>query len=220
MFQSTPPHGGRLFFSNRWRTSAGFNPRPRTGGDSSLGHWPMAEIVSIHAPARGATSPTPPRPCRPLVSIHAPARGATKSIKLTAFSQQFQSTPPHGGRQTPQESIGFSYNVSIHAPARGATPGKNNPHPDTHVSIHAPARGATFIKIGFWRWSGCFNPRPRTGGDRSLFLDGRLICVSIHAPARGATRRRGSRTRSCWCFNPRPRTGGDQSFSFRDRGRI
>ena len=36
-------------------------------------------------------------------------------------------------------------------------------------------------------WSGCFNPRPRMGGD------------SMRGPPRAATR----------CFNPRPRMGGD-----------
>jgi hypothetical protein len=39
----------------------------------------LAEHVSIHAPARGATTPNPPLEARSAVSIHAPARGATPS---------------------------------------------------------------------------------------------------------------------------------------------
>ena len=56
-------------------------------------------LVSIHAPARGATFAQPRRPLQPHVSIHAPARGAT-SIQANAKRGSY---------------------VSIHAPARGAT---------------------------------------------------------------------------------------------------
>ena len=101
-------------------------------------------VVSIHAPARGATSRLAnisrhkqsfnPRSregsdqeigsfmlVSPKVSIHAPARGATDYIK------------------------GYSYDVvvSIHAPARGATRELVPSARDSSVSIHAPARGAT-----------------------------------------------------------------------------
>jgi len=35
-FQSTPPHGGRQkAFDRKWK-EVGFNPRPRTGGDCSF----------------------------------------------------------------------------------------------------------------------------------------------------------------------------------------
>ena len=57
MFQSTRPHGARL--------------RSRPCFYSSL-------TVSIHAPARGATSRRHRGRSDPRVSIHAPARGATK----------------------------------------------------------------------------------------------------------------------------------------------
>ena len=33
----------------------GFDPRPREGGDATLGELADARAVSIHAPARGAT---------------------------------------------------------------------------------------------------------------------------------------------------------------------
>ncbi|RZB30651.1 MAG: hypothetical protein SRB1_02931 [Desulfobacteraceae bacterium Eth-SRB1] len=55
-----------------------------------------------------------------------------------------------------------------------------------------------------------FNPRPRMGGDWSIFdkrIKGKY--VSIHAPAWGATdeaRRGGTQNPG---FNPRPRMGGD-----------
>ena len=56
MFQSTPPRGGR-----RWRRQNGFrknsfNPRPHAGGDARrLDLCGSRQLVSIHAPTRGAT---------------------------------------------------------------------------------------------------------------------------------------------------------------------
>ncbi|WP_425498229.1 hypothetical protein [Paracoccus amoyensis] len=55
----------------------GFEPRPREGGDIDAFRDDLVIEVSIHAPAKGAT--TPPRYWRRwgMVSIHAPAKGAT-----------------------------------------------------------------------------------------------------------------------------------------------
>jgi len=55
-----------------------FNPRPRTGGDRSC---PVSFLLLV------------------IVSIHAPARGATPGNTCPNSSHiKFQSTPPHGGR--------------------------------------------------------------------------------------------------------------------------
>ena len=59
------------------------------------------------------------------------------------------------------------------------------------VSIHAPAWGATPTAPGRQPPSGCFNPRPRMGGDQANSTD-----------SGGMT-----------CFNPRPRMGGDTTGS-------
>ena len=82
-----------------------------------------------------------------------------------------------------------------------------------------------------------FDPRPRAGGDRQLWAEGKTGSVSIHAPARGATRQpvnalpahefrstppRGGRpcgsamARTESCFDPRPRAGGDPAPRFND----
>ncbi len=56
MFQSTPPHGGRLSCHHSLsRQHLSFNPRPRMGGDKQFAHDKVIDIVSIHAPAWGAT---------------------------------------------------------------------------------------------------------------------------------------------------------------------
>ena len=78
--------------------------------------------ISIHAPARGATSTYQHTHYSTRISIHAPARGATD------FSDFFK----------------FFLRISIHAPARGATVDPFFGSLDHVISIHAPARGATF----------------------------------------------------------------------------
>ena len=83
LFQSAPPCGGRR---GRWRrlrgcSGAGFNPRPRAGGDPAAAiDVYQAPAVSIRAPVRGATGSHRPRP-QPAttVSIRAPVRGATQA---------------------------------------------------------------------------------------------------------------------------------------------
>ena len=142
-----------------------FNPRTRMGCDSGSGATGTLTVVSIHAPAWGATHPVigffNPR----FVSIHAPAWGATVVVRVGVELTQ----------------------VSIHAPAWGATNGSatrlrrtNSFNPRTRmgcdkwqtqgnlasvVSIHAPAWGATARHL--------------------VRADG--VTVSIHAPAWGAT---------------------------------
>ena len=50
MFQSTPSDYAELV-----RGIESFNPRPRAGGDAGVCRWLQQLMVSIHAPARGAT---------------------------------------------------------------------------------------------------------------------------------------------------------------------
>ena len=55
-------------------------------------------MVSIHAPARGATEIERIKAKLIIVSIHAPARGATLQINKGDFEYEFQSTLPRGER--------------------------------------------------------------------------------------------------------------------------
>ena len=102
-FQSTRPHGARRGQSWSWSSKSCFNPRARTGRDVhratiapsgyrfnprartgrdfvSLSAITAVWVVSIHAPARGATHHVVDLACREVVSIHAPARGATRPL--------------------------------------------------------------------------------------------------------------------------------------------
>ncbi len=168
-------------------------------------------VVSIHAPAGGATTIFLPASWRCYVSIHAPAGGATWFYYvIIPYRVRFQSTHPRGVRRCEGQHCRVATEVSIHAPAGGAT-GVSCQHFFTNnVSIHAPAGGATCriclgfrflqrfnprprggcdIKISLCKvFCVCFNPRTRGGCDKSIRSDCAIgIIVSIHAPAGGAT---------------------------------
>ena len=58
--------------------------------------------------------------CR-MISIHAPARGATYNMGLISWIKEFQSTLPRGERLQTFRLYKAEQRISIHAPARGAT---------------------------------------------------------------------------------------------------
>ncbi len=168
MFQSTPPRGGR---------------RATASTLSSAG------IVSIHAPAWGATcanhrlvgqyvgfQSTPPRGGRhPLRTVRTvliwsfnprPRVGGDMHALCDNISlSQFQSTPPRGGRRTrlcPTQSITKFQSTPPRGGRRIVESQNGNME---YVSIHAPAWGATLRNTGSHYTSDRFNPRPRVGGD-------------------------------------------------------
>ena len=124
-----------------------------------------------------------------LISIHAPARGATHVQSVSLKDSQFQSTLPRGERPLDLLLVAVGFLISIHAPARGATFVRRyvdvlsalfqstlprgerllylhgNPVPITLISIHAPARGATIPRTGEIHSTLYFNPRSREGSD-------------------------------------------------------
>ncbi len=127
----------------------GFNPRTHAGCDVKCLRWckmvlvfqsthprgvrpidaiihKTMDVVSIHAPTRGATSIVELPKIVDEVSIHAPTRGATQHIVYLYCLHQ----------------------VSIHAPTRGATDDRKRYDLSERVSIHAPTRGAT-VKLIF-----------------------------------------------------------------------
>ena len=83
IFQSTLPRGERLGgVKNVITGKTDFNPRSREGSDAALKLIRDNEIISIHAPARGATSTAGSDQDAIWISIHAPARGATCQMFL------------------------------------------------------------------------------------------------------------------------------------------
>ena len=84
MFQSTPPHGGRLFPVDKMDICHTFQSTPPHGGrhDGSGEVYPLNN-VSIHAPTWGATDRRGMEPLFSWVSIHAPTWGATVQLQTT-----------------------------------------------------------------------------------------------------------------------------------------
>ena len=97
-------------------------------------------LVSIHAPAWGATRDKRFPGVISAVSIHAPAWGATPNDFNRIYAVQ---------------------EVSIHAPAWGATPPECLFCIPEKVSIHAPAWGATYNHLSFTDVSMFQFTRPR-----------------------------------------------------------
>ena len=77
VFQFTLPRGERLQRVFKARGFKRFNSRSREGSDLIAARAFIYNIVSIHAPARGATYIQVQTLMAEFVSIHAPARGAT-----------------------------------------------------------------------------------------------------------------------------------------------
>ena len=212
MFQSTRPHGARRRKTLSASPIPCFNPRARMGRDhrppvladargivsihapawgatATVGERLHIHLVSIHAPAWGATPGDGPHEAIIRVSIHAPAWGATASGKKLAETAMFQSTRPHGARPARPSRMPQWLQVSIHAPAWGATNEISSAlwsvasfqSTRPHGARHLRNTSADCLQRSF-------NPRARMGRDApaqpTAFPTSR---VSIHAPAWGAT---------------------------------
>ena len=194
-FQSTLPHGERRsrrtcprcprwgYFNPRSRMGSDhhppshhmagrdFNPRSRMGSDMHTMSACCKRIISIHAPAWGATLQLVGDVRSDGISIHAPAWGAT----VFKFA---------GLRIEP---------ISIHAPAWGATRPDRHHAPVRQISIHAPAWGATKPPASTPAAVEIFQSTLPHGERRVDDLGiSHIELISIHAPAWGATRRAAS----------------------------
>ena len=192
-----------------------FNPRSREGSDiteSVLKKYPMlfqstlprrerrepnlalvtAAIISIHAPAKGATYSAEEAIKVIEISIHAPAKGATIYTGGLAKVTLFQSTLPRRERPDLHTSKAQVVTISIHAPAKGAT-----------VRERSDGKGNSY-----------FNPRSREGSDvNTYFRAAKVFLFQSTLPRR---------ERLLWYllflpatnFNPRSREGSDWFLFF------
>ena len=121
IFQSTLPRRERPLLLILLRDGEHFNPRSHEGSDCT-NSVPFFVYLCI--------------------SIHAPARGATSQFRYLKASSDFNP------RSRERSDLLFlllcmSCPISIHAPARGATVIAFDECHKSKISIHAPARGAT-----------------------------------------------------------------------------
>ncbi len=192
-FQSTRPRGARRQSHLRsHQDQARFNPRAREGRDAGIFEQNNSGWVSIHAPARGATS-TGVRQS-PIISCFNPRarEGRDQVLEADVLDEGlFQSTRPRGARRC------------VPARWKSATTGFN-PRAREGRDL-----GIRRLKMDYIR----FNPRAREG--RDPIPPGRL-----HRRCRFNPRAREGRdlaldsfTLAISCFNPRAREGRDASLS-------
>ena len=143
-----------------------------------------------------------------MISIHAPARGATRQYRKMVRPLQFQSTLPQGERRTdgirgraegdfnPRSRKGSDPSTEARAITRqhfNPRSRKGSDYSTTKSGFHYHKFQSTLPQGERLSWSlnvpelEYFNPRSRKGSDCGSCknpLDGD---ISIHAPARGAT---------------------------------
>ena len=78
-----------------------------------------------------------------LISIHAPAKGATQGHENTVYSYKYFNPRSREGSDLIRKFTRDIFSISIHAPAKGATLLQCPIEPLYCISIHAPAKGAT-----------------------------------------------------------------------------
>ena len=166
-FQSTLPRRERRHASDQNVTISRFQSTlPRRERPCSSIRCDLWIVISIHAPAKGATCVNGFRFALHCISIHAPAKGATHKNRKFFQSLSFQSTLPRRERRNGQKKEMEPIHISIHAPAKGATHSVRVYVFRVHISIHAPAKGATFSYIDLSCFIYYFNPRSREGSDK------------------------------------------------------
>src|SRR5262245_42825032 len=82
-----------------------------------------------------------------VISIHAPTRGATDELAERDKYNLFQSTRPRGARRSDARELLHHEPISIHAPTRGATVSGRGSALQSGISIDAPTRGATIRRV-------------------------------------------------------------------------
>ena len=109
LFQSTHPHGVRLWADSLCQVASCFNPRTHMG----CVHIPQVDLAMIEK-----FQSTHPHGVRPnillpyvcgIVSIHAPTWGATMRPGILSSAWKFQSTHPHGVRPYALCSIDYQH---------------------------------------------------------------------------------------------------------------
>ena len=145
-----------------------------------------------------------------MVSIHAPAKGATGFPVFISGACKFQSTLPRRERHMILLTDDPEIHVSIHAPAKGATLHGVYGKIYIKVSIHAPAKGATSLETVLYHGRVCFNPRSREGSD-GLFRSAARHDRRFNPRSReGSDNNAGVNSLINSGFNPRSREGSDE----------
>jgi len=171
------------------------------------------EIVSIHAPAWGATM-LPLHGRHPVSFQSTRPRGARRSSTSRPVGpEMFQSTRPRGARPGKIVMECRFIDVSIHAPAWGATfLGRAIPGRQSFQSTR-PRGARRCLQAGSTRLHQFQSTRPRGARQKRPQPVVVIQYVSIHAPAWGATMAAAFAVPIQVCFNPRARVGRDMEVT-------
>ncbi len=173
-------------------------------------------LVSIHAPAQGAT----PRPIRrwsriPSFDPRPRAGGNTAPAAISAAVMAFRSTPPRRGQRPASDSA--SRGACFDPRPRAGGNRRRNPHRRAlrGVSIHAPAQGATPARRtgGVRRRS--FDPRPRAGGNTAPAAISAAVTAFRSTPPRRGQRAASAGKIAAKAFRSTPPRRGQPQFDVR-----
>ena len=142
-----------------------FNPRSREGSDSAIRETCGSYNISIHAPAKGATSMDDRLIRIETISIHAPAKGATAVPQFPIFHLHYFNPRSREGSDRAVLLILQHQTISIHAPAKGATDDAVKAAVDAENFNPRSREGSDNIIRKFGRSRSHFNPRSREGSD-------------------------------------------------------
>ena len=192
-----------------------------------------AEVVSIHAPTRGATPRQPPAR-RPSPSFDPRPHAGSDVVKqwLRSGLLVFRSTPPRGERRACANRGSRQLQVSIHAPTRGATrresvckrhdtfrstPPRGERRRDGRAACRRaagfdprPHAGSDRCGPASWAGTSSFDPRPHAGSDRLSGNQRRVGTGFDPRPHAGSDLRMDSLTVAKIGFDPRPHAGSDR----------
>ena len=208
-FQFTPLREGRPC---SWRLlgvlEPHFNSRPSARGDGNLARSITADIISIHAPPRGAT-PGGYTPGRPFIFQFTPLREGRRTTKRY-FPQNkiFQFTPLREGRHAYKQQVETEKKFQF-TPLRE---GRHSLSPSSRVPCHfnsrPSARGDGKARTGRHR-TRYFNSRPSARGDTASFRTAGVSGVFQFTPLREGRREPSLHRAVRRHFNSRPSARGD-----------
>ena len=185
-----PAKGATVQSPSARRSVSSFDPRSREGSDLRGEIAQQCLLVFRSAlPRRERLAARNEGKRARVVSIRAPAKGATRGPDDDCRgSPVFRSALPRRERRSAGAGVGRFSTVSIRAPAKGATTDRPQQRLRTDVSIRAPAKGATpghcrrLISVG--------RVSIRAPAKGATTTDLRIAPVSIRAPARERLGRR------------------------------
>ena len=187
--QFTPLREGRRDAQavRRLRTQFQFTPLREGRLDARPPDY-VPELISIHAPPRGATNEVIRQRKKRNISIHAPPRGATAGSRPQPARRGYFNSRPSARGDTISTFLPSCTALFQFTPLR-----EGRPHifsrwrVNAHFNSRPSARGDPCSKW-FERSADDFNSRPSARGDSTYAALCALGYISIHAPPRGATK--------------------------------